>query len=140
MVRRGSETRATILRVTDVALDPATRVARRSGRQIELTNREFRLLDHLRRSAGRVCSRMMILEKVWEDSFDPGAKSETEIHPEFTVDLYCHAELTLIYLVRIANGSGIQKRAGDSNRTKRRTVPCFEARGVDEVPSTRWNR
>jgi DNA-binding response OmpR family regulator len=73
LARRGSETRATVLRVADLALDTTTRVARRHGRNMQLTDREFRLLDFLMRSAGRVCSRMMILEKVWEYSFDPGS-------------------------------------------------------------------
>jgi DNA-binding response OmpR family regulator len=73
LVRRGGETRETELRVADLTLDTATRVARRGGRRIELTNREFRLLEYLMRSAGRVCSRMMIIEKVWDYSFDPGS-------------------------------------------------------------------
>ncbi len=47
--------------------------AERGGRKIELTTREYRLLEFLMRSAGRVCSRMMILEKVWDFSFDPGS-------------------------------------------------------------------
>ena len=37
-----------------------------------LTAREFRLLEYLMRSAGRICGRMMIIEKVWEYNFDPG--------------------------------------------------------------------
>ncbi len=48
--------------------------ARRSGSatEIELTAREYRLLEFLMRSAGRLCGRMMILEKVWDYHFDPG--------------------------------------------------------------------
>jgi DNA-binding response OmpR family regulator len=49
-----------------------TRRARRGGAEIELTAREYRLLEFLMRSAGRLCGRMMILEKVWDYDFDPG--------------------------------------------------------------------
>jgi DNA-binding response OmpR family regulator len=54
-------------------LDTTTHKAERDGRTIDLTAREYRLLEYLMRSAGRVCSRMMILEKVWDYHFDPGS-------------------------------------------------------------------
>lgn len=73
LTRRGGEVRPPILRVGDLSLDTATRQAERGGRTIELTSREYRLLELLMRSAGRVCSRMMILEKVWDYHFDPGS-------------------------------------------------------------------
>jgi DNA-binding response OmpR family regulator len=70
--RRGVEGGLTVLRVADLTLDTVSRTARRSGTLIELSAREFRLLELLMRAPGRVCSRMMILEKVWDYSFDPG--------------------------------------------------------------------
>jgi len=73
LVRRGSGVKTHVLRVGDLTLDTISRVAERGGRKIELTTREYRLLEYLMRSAGRVCSRMMILEKVWDYSFDPGS-------------------------------------------------------------------
>lgn len=73
LLRRGGETKTTVLRVGDLTLDTLSRVAERAGRKIELTTREYRLLEYLMRSAGRVCSRMMILEKVWDYDFDPGS-------------------------------------------------------------------
>lgn len=73
LVRRGGEAKGTELQVGDLTLDTLTRLAHRGGRRIELTGREFRLLEYLMRSAGRVCSRMMIIEKVWDYSFDPGS-------------------------------------------------------------------
>jgi DNA-binding response OmpR family regulator len=73
LVRRGGEAKSTELQVGDLTLDTLTRLAHRGGRRIELTGREFRLLEYLMRSAGRVCSRMMIIEKVWDYSFDPGS-------------------------------------------------------------------
>jgi two-component system, OmpR family, response regulator len=73
LVRRGGEVKTTVLRVGDLTLDTLARVAERDGRKIELTTREYRLLEFLMRSAGRVSSRMMILEKVWDYHFDPGS-------------------------------------------------------------------
>ncbi len=72
MGRRAGEGRASVLQVADLALDTVTRVARRGGTPIELTAREYRLLEFLMRSAGRICGRMTILEKVWDYDFDPG--------------------------------------------------------------------
>jgi DNA-binding response OmpR family regulator len=71
--RRGSETKSPVLRVGDLTLDTVTREARRGGNAIELTTREYRLLEFLMRSAGRICGRMAILEKVWDYDFDPGS-------------------------------------------------------------------
>lgn len=71
--RRGSETKSPVLRVGDLTLDTVTREARRGGVTIELTTREYRLLEFLMRSAGRICGRMAILEKVWDYDFDPGS-------------------------------------------------------------------
>jgi DNA-binding response OmpR family regulator len=71
--RRGGESKSPVLRVGDLALDTITREARRGGVTIELTTREYRLLEYLMRSAGRICGRMTILEKVWDYDFDPGS-------------------------------------------------------------------
>jgi DNA-binding response OmpR family regulator len=73
LVRRGADVKLPTLQVADLSLDTIARVAERRGRKIELTTREFRLLEYLMRSAGRVCSRMMILEQVWDYQFDPGS-------------------------------------------------------------------
>lgn len=73
LVRRGSDVKSPVLRVGDLALDTTSRKAERGGQTIELTSREYRLLEYLMSSAGRVCSRMMILEKVWDYHFDPGS-------------------------------------------------------------------
>ena len=72
LTRRGAETKSTILRVADLSLDTLKHQAQRGGKTIELTIREYRLLEFLMRSTGRLCGRMMILEKVWDYDFDPG--------------------------------------------------------------------
>ncbi len=72
LARRGGDTKATVLRVANLTLDTVTHRAKRGEKEIELTSREYRLLEFLFRSAGRLCGRMMILEKVWDYDFDPG--------------------------------------------------------------------
>ena len=71
--RRSVEVRPIELRVADLTVDTVARVVKRSGRIIELTQREYRLLEFLVRSSGRVCSRMAIVESVWDYDFDPGS-------------------------------------------------------------------
>jgi DNA-binding response OmpR family regulator len=72
MGRRGGDARATVLQVADLTLDTVSRIARRGDATIQLTDREYRLLEFLMRSPGRICGRMSILEKVWDFDFDPG--------------------------------------------------------------------
>ncbi|MEZ0540723.1 response regulator transcription factor [Fibrella arboris] len=61
-----------ILRLADLELDLHQKVARRSGRTIELTAREFALLEYFMRNQGRVVSRVDIAEQVWDIGFDTG--------------------------------------------------------------------
>jgi DNA-binding response OmpR family regulator len=70
--RRGSESKSTVLRISNLTLDTVSHRAQRGGKQFDLTSREFRLLEFLMRSAGRICGRMSIIEKVWDYDFDPG--------------------------------------------------------------------
>ncbi len=72
LTRRSGENKSTVLRVADLTLDTVTHKAQRGSTEIELTAREYRLLEFLMRSAGRLCGRMMIVEKVWDYDFDPG--------------------------------------------------------------------
>lgn len=72
LCRRGGESRSVQLRVGNLVLDTVTRYAQRGKRKIELSAREYRLLEYFMRHPGRVCSRMLLLEKVWDYDFDPG--------------------------------------------------------------------
>jgi len=72
MGRRGGEVRPALLEVADLRLDTVTRRACRGGDTIELSTREYRLLEYFLRWPHRVCSRMELLEAVWDYSFDPG--------------------------------------------------------------------
>lgn len=73
LTRRATDAVPKILRMADLELNTIERTAIREGRTIELTNREYQLLEYLMRSAGRVCTRMMIFEQVWKYRFDPGS-------------------------------------------------------------------
>ncbi|MFX0546005.1 response regulator transcription factor [Roseovarius sp. S1116L3] len=59
------------LEVHDLALDLLTRTAQRQGQLIELQSKEFALLEVLMRNAGRIITRTMLLERVWNFNFDP---------------------------------------------------------------------
>jgi len=72
LIRRASGvTEPTRLTVGDLTLDLLTREVKRAGERIELQPREFALLEYLMRNAGRVLSKTMILEHVWDYHFDP---------------------------------------------------------------------
>ena len=73
LLRRASTpVEANVLAVADLELDLLTREARRAGVQIALQTKEFELLEYLMRNAGRVVSKSMIIENVWNYNFDPG--------------------------------------------------------------------
>jgi len=69
LLRRGSD-RPSVLRVDDLEIDLVNREVRRDGSRIELTAKEFALLEYLARNAGHVVTRSMIAQHVWDMSFD----------------------------------------------------------------------
>jgi two-component system OmpR family response regulator len=71
LVRRGISERPAVLRTRDLSLDPATRRVTRGGHHVELTAKEFALLELLMRHQGDVLSRTFILEHVWDFAYDP---------------------------------------------------------------------
>jgi two-component system OmpR family response regulator len=72
LVRRSTAmSEPTTLKYGDLTLDLLSREVTRGGRKIELQAREFGLLEYLLRNAGRVVSKTMILEHVWDYNFDP---------------------------------------------------------------------
>ena len=72
LVRRGGDNKSIVLRLADLALDTISHEVKRGNAKIELTVREYRLLEFLLRNTGRICGRMSIIEKVWDYDFDPG--------------------------------------------------------------------
>ncbi len=110
LLRRSGEPRPPVLRVADLALDPATREVTRGGRRIALTAREYALLEYFMRNPGRVLTRPMIAEHVWGIDFD----TETNI-----IDVYvgylrkkidAEGEPRLLHTVR---GAGYALKAGE---------------------------
>ena len=69
--RAGGHAETTRLTVGDLSMDLITREVTREGRKIELQPMEFSLLEYLMRNAGRVVSKTMIMEHVWDYNFDP---------------------------------------------------------------------
>jgi DNA-binding response OmpR family regulator len=72
VTRRVSGAVQSILSVADLTMNLLTREVRRGATRIEMTPREFTLLEHLMRSPGRVLTRVQICEQVWDYHFDPG--------------------------------------------------------------------
>jgi two-component system copper resistance phosphate regulon response regulator CusR len=70
--RRPRAMASPVLHAADLELDLGTREVRRAGRPIELTPKEFTVLEYLMRHQGRVCSRTLITEYAWGYHFDPG--------------------------------------------------------------------
>ena len=100
LLRRGGEAKSVILRVGDLVLDTASRQAQRQGRTFELTPREYRLLEYLMRSPDRICTRMMILEKVWDYHFDPGSNIIDVYVRKLRDKIDAHFEPKLLHSIR----------------------------------------
>jgi heavy metal response regulator len=100
LLRRRVEAEPPLLQVADLTLDPARRFVSRGEEKIELTAKEFALLDYFMRNPGRILTRTMIAERVWDYDFD----SMTNV-----IDVYVNylrkkidagRELKLIHTVR----------------------------------------
>ena len=106
--RRSSAHMPVELRVANLVLNTLTREATRDASRIELTSREYLLLEFLMRSTGRICSRSAILEQVWGYSFDPGtnlvdvyiARLREKIDAEFTPKLL-HSVRGVGYVMKV---------------------------------------
>jgi two-component system copper resistance phosphate regulon response regulator CusR len=109
LLRRGPVNRSSTLMVGDLELDRLTQQVKRDGRRIEVTAKEYSLLEYLMLNADRVLSRNMIIEHVWDQSFD----GITNI-----VDVYVRHLRAKVddgqtgKLIRTVRGSGYMIRAG----------------------------
>jgi len=70
LLRRGPVNQCSVVRVGDLEVDRMTQQVRRGGKRIELTPKEYALLEYLATQPGRVFSRTMIVEHVWDQSFE----------------------------------------------------------------------
>jgi heavy metal response regulator len=109
LLRRRADAEPPVLQIADLVLDPARRTVFRGGEKIELTAKEYTLLDYLMRNPGRVLTRTLIGEHVWDYDFD----SSTNV-----IDVYVNylrkkidtgREPKLIHTVR---GVGYMLKAG----------------------------
>jgi two-component system copper resistance phosphate regulon response regulator CusR len=79
LLRRGPVNRASILRVGDLEVERLSQQVRRAGKRIDLTAKEYALLEYLAGNPGRVFSRTMIIEHVWDQSFE-GLTNIVDVH------------------------------------------------------------
>ena len=70
LLRRGSDSKTPLLKIADLSLDPATRQVFRGGNRIELTSKEFAILEYFMRNAGRVLTRSMIINHAWDYDYE----------------------------------------------------------------------
>jgi two-component system copper resistance phosphate regulon response regulator CusR len=70
LLRRGPVNRSSVIRVGDLEIDRLAQNVRRAGKKIDLTAKEYALLEYLATNPGRVFSRTMIIEHVWDQSFE----------------------------------------------------------------------
>jgi len=70
LLRRGTMNRANVIRIADLEIDRVHHQVQRRGTGIKLTSKEYSLLEYLALNAGRVLSRSMIVDHVWDQSFD----------------------------------------------------------------------
>jgi DNA-binding response OmpR family regulator len=70
LLRRRSDDREVVLRIDDLALDTTTHMAKRAGKDIELTAKEYAILEYLMRNKGILLTRSQIIEHVWNYDFD----------------------------------------------------------------------
>ena len=108
LLRRGTADAPGVLQVEDLMLNPATREVTRGGQRIELTVKEYALLEYFMRHTGRVLTRPMISEHVWNQDFDTFTN---------VIDVYVNYLLTKIdrgrtrKLIHTIRGSGYMLKA-----------------------------
>ncbi len=98
--RRTPDAKLAILKVADLVLDPVTRRVERNGKIVDLTIREYKLLEFLMRSAGQVCSRMIVYQKVWDLRFDPGTNLVDVYVKRLREKIDDGAEIKLLHTIR----------------------------------------
>lgn len=98
--RRTSVFSEQLLRCADLELDVLRRTSRRGSRDIPLTTREFGILEVLMKNEGRVCSRSMLLEKVWDFHFNPGSNIVDVYLRRLRLKIDAQGEKRLLHAIR----------------------------------------
>jgi len=99
LLRRGTLRRESVLRIDDLELDRLTQQVRRGGKRIELTPKEYGLLEYLMANSDRVLSRNMIIDHVWDQSFT-GATNIVDVYVRHLRDKIGDSDQQLIRTVR----------------------------------------
>lgn len=111
--RTGADTASVWLTIADLRIDPLTRKVRRSDRDVSLTNKEFQLLEYLLRNKGRVLSRVILTEHIWDMHFDTETNIVDVLINRLRRKIDDGFELKLIHTVR---GVGyVMKEEVDAN-------------------------
>ncbi len=98
--RRIGAKKSMTLKVADLELDTLTRKAKRGGKEIELTNREYALLEYFVRNVNRVLTRTVISEHIWEYNFDTGTNIVEVYVNKLRNKIDSDSEKKLIHTVR----------------------------------------
>ena len=98
--RRPAALKSTALTIGDLVLDTTTREVRRAGRLLDLTPKEFTVLEYLMRHPGRVMSRTLITEYAWDYHFDPGTNIVDVVINRLRKKVDAGQERRLIHTVR----------------------------------------
>ena len=99
LLRRGTLRRESVLRIDDLELDRLTQQVRRGGKRIELTPKEYGLLEYLMANSDRVLSRNMIIDHVWDQSFT-GATNIVDVYVRHLRDKIGDSDQRLIRTMR----------------------------------------
>jgi DNA-binding response OmpR family regulator len=97
LLRRSHLPSESVLAIADLKLDRVQRVVERAGRRIELTTKEFCLLEYLMRNVGRQLTRSMILEHVWNLTFDT-TTNVVDVYINYSVHSMVNENLRAVFL------------------------------------------
>jgi heavy metal response regulator len=100
LMRRRTDAETTALRIADLVLDPLRRTVSRRGQRIDLSLKEFALLEYLMRNIDRVLTRTMIIDHVWNYDFDSGTNVVDVYVNYLRKKIDAHHEIKLIHTVR----------------------------------------
>ena len=112
LLRRGAPSRPALLRCGPLELDPATRLVRCDGELVELSAKEFSVLEFLLRHPGEVCSRTAIIEHVWDYNYD-GVSNVVDVYVKYLRDKIDRR--FGLHLLRTVRGAGYRLVCPDAD-------------------------
>jgi len=100
ILRRGPVAREQVMRVADLEIDPVRRRVTRAGERVDLSVKEYALLDYFVRHAGEMCSRTLIAENIWDMNFDSDTNVVDVAVRRLRAKLDDPCEIKLIHTIR----------------------------------------